>query len=152
MAILFLVGCSAAESPGPTTKTQLCSQFDALGKELHRGVPNHSEVSSKVRDLAGSAENYKDDSQIKASAGAIGKIALGDDPSMNELLNARAAVAKVCGHRLGLGMGTTATRESTVFETMRRPSIARRAAALSVQIEPSSVPPHDSGTSSGCGA
>jgi hypothetical protein len=101
MAVPVLIGCGA---DGPATKVELCSSFDAVSKELYRGVFNDNGVFRKAGDLAGVAERYQDSTRVQASAPEIQKIADSKSTSLNALRNATIAIADVCGHPLGLNL------------------------------------------------
>lgn len=101
MAVPALIGCAA---DGPATKAELCSSFDAVSKELYRGVFNDNGVFRKAGDLAGTVERYQASTQVQASAPGIRKIARSKSTSLNELRNATIAIADVCGHPLGLNL------------------------------------------------
>ena len=94
-----LAGCGAS---GPATKDDLCSDFDAVGNQLYRGVFNDNGVFKAAGDLAGTARRYQASSDVQASADGIEKISKSKSTTLNELRNSTIAIADVCGHPLGL--------------------------------------------------
>ena len=96
---LALPGCAGQ---GPATKDELCSDFDAVSKQLYRGVFSDNGVFRTAGDLADTAKRYQESSAVQASADRIEKISKSDSTTVTELRNATAAIADVCGHPLGL--------------------------------------------------
>jgi hypothetical protein len=98
-----LTGCFSSE---PTTKAALCERFDALGKELLTPhILSDNAVFRRAGDLADAAARYEASAAVQAESKRIRKIADSDSTSGGQLLNGTQAVAGVCGHPLGIGMG-----------------------------------------------
>ncbi|MFD7154248.1 hypothetical protein ACFV9C_06610 [Kribbella sp. NPDC059898] len=94
-----VAGCGAG---GPSTKDDLCSDFDAVSNQLYRGVFNDNGVFKAAGDLAGTARRYQASSAVQASADGIEKISKSKSTTLNQLRNSTIAIADVCGHPLGL--------------------------------------------------
>jgi hypothetical protein len=102
-ATSMLTGCFSTE---PTTKSALCEKFDALGNEiLTTHVFSDNAVFRRAGDLADAAARYEASPAVQAESKRIRKIADSDSTSGDQLLNGTRAVADVCGHPLGIGIG-----------------------------------------------
>ena len=100
-AALHLVMGMAACSTGPTTKTQLCSDFDELGTRISKanGVFDNG-IFRQAGKLGSSAEAYEG-ADLARDAKRLKDISDSNSTSGLELMQASTGTASVCGHPLG---------------------------------------------------
>lgn len=94
-----LGGCAT----GPTTKAEVCTAFDDLGNQLFHGngiIGNP--LFHKADELGNLAGRYPGPPDLTADASALHKIADSSSTSGDELEQATAHVANLCGHPLSL--------------------------------------------------
>lgn len=96
---VFVGGCAT----GPTTKEEVCQEFDELGTQLLQGNGIFGNpLFTKAGVLSNVADRYEE-RDLSADAAALDRIADADSTSGYELMNATRGIADLCGHQLGLG-------------------------------------------------
>jgi hypothetical protein len=102
LAALTSAALTACSPSGPSTKEEVCSTFDALGKQLvdGNGIIGNP-LFHKAEDLANVAGRYDGSPSLATDASALHKIAKSDSTNSAQLMNATTHVASLCGHRLG---------------------------------------------------
>jgi hypothetical protein len=87
---------------GPTTKTEVCSEFDELGDRfLHANGVVDTLIFSQAGTLADVADRYDGSPGLADDASALEKISDADTTSGLELMAATNDIASLCGHVLG---------------------------------------------------
>ncbi|HEX4220925.1 MAG TPA: hypothetical protein VHZ97_01040, partial [Pseudonocardiaceae bacterium] len=99
LTVLGIAGCAS----GPTTRTEVCQQFDDLGQKYlaTNGFFGNS-VFDEAGDLADTASRYPGP-DLSTDANALSQIANTNSTSGLELINATTHIAQLCGHPLGIG-------------------------------------------------
>lgn len=99
LTALCVAGCAF----GPTTRADVCQQFDDLGQKVANANGFFDNpVFTEAGDLAGTAGRYPGTS-LSSDAVSLKQIADSDSTSVDELENATTHIAELCGHPLGLG-------------------------------------------------
>ena len=99
----LLAAATAACSIGPTTKKEVCDEYDSLGSRLGIGPVFGDPVFSAAGDLADVADRYEGPEDLSADAERLESIADSDSTTELELSEATSSVAALCGHQLGSG-------------------------------------------------
>lgn len=90
----LLVGCG-----GPTTKAEVCKDFDDMGQQLLQGngvIGNP--VFTAVKKAGDTASRYEDDAGVQSDGEALKAIGKSDSLSGNDVLNSSMNIANLCGH------------------------------------------------------
>jgi hypothetical protein len=96
---VLATGCSLF---GPTTKGQVCSEFDELGERyLAANGFIDNLLFLQAADLADVADRYDGTPSLDADAQALEAISDSDATDTYELMAATATIAELCGHVLG---------------------------------------------------
>ncbi|HEY4458008.1 MAG TPA: hypothetical protein VGN81_27080, partial [Pseudonocardiaceae bacterium] len=110
LAAFGIAGCAT----GPTTRAQVCTQFDELGqKVLAANGLFDNPVFSEAGDLADTARRYPGTPDLGGDAGALDDIANSDSTSGMAIENATTHIAALCGHPLGFGTTDYGTGNSS---------------------------------------
>jgi hypothetical protein len=100
LAAFGIAGCAT----GPTTRAQVCTQFDDLGqKVLAANGFFDNPVFSEAGDLADTARRYPGTPDLNGDASALDDIANSDSTSSLAIESATTHIAALCGHPLGFG-------------------------------------------------
>jgi hypothetical protein len=97
---LTIAGCST----GPTTRAQVCGQFDDLGQKVlaSNGFFDNA-VFDEAGNLADTASRYPGAPNLSSDASALSDIANSNLTSGLVIENATTHIAELCGHPLGFG-------------------------------------------------
>ena len=99
-AAILTAGCAT----GPTTRADVCGQFDDLGqKVLASNGFFDNPVFDEAGDLADTARRYPGTPSLTSDANALQSIADSDLTNGLELADATTHIAELCGHPLGIG-------------------------------------------------
>ncbi len=98
--VALLGGCAT----GPTSKQQVCEQFDKLGKyALSANGLIDNLVFYTADDLADAAKRYTGPENLSGDAKLLSEIADSSSTNNLELTNATTHIADLCGYPLGMG-------------------------------------------------
>jgi hypothetical protein len=99
LGLSCLTGCSS----GPSTKEEVCTAFDDLGKQVLQGNGVFGNlVFHKADTLSDVAKRYPD-RDLSRDAKALKDIADSSSTSGAEIMAATSRIANVCGHPLMFG-------------------------------------------------
>lgn len=103
-AIVAVFACATACAlfSGPTTKDEVCAEFDELGDRFleANGVVDNL-LFIQAGTLADVADRYGGSPDLSADAAALGEISDADTTTGYELMAATDDIAAMCGHVLG---------------------------------------------------
>ncbi|MEU9396355.1 molybdenum ABC transporter substrate-binding protein [Streptomyces sp. NPDC048324] len=99
---LFMLTATACAT-GPTSKKEVCDQYDSLSERMGIGRVFGNPVFSAAGDLADVADRYEGPEDLSADAKQLQSISDSDSTNGLELSNATTNIATLCGHPLGLG-------------------------------------------------
>lgn len=103
VVLLGVAGCAA----GPTTRAQVCQEYDKLGTEY---VSTNGFFDNLVFDQAGNladaADRYPGSPDLSGDASALDDIAASNSTTGHALVDATSNIAALCGHPLGVSPTT----------------------------------------------
>lgn len=99
---LFTMTATACAT-GPTSKKEVCDQYDSLSDRMGIGRVFGNPVFSAAGDLADVADRYEGPEDLSADAKQLESISDSDSTNGLELSNATTNIASLCGHPLGIG-------------------------------------------------
>ncbi|MEU3255705.1 molybdenum ABC transporter substrate-binding protein [Streptomyces sp. NPDC006997] len=99
---LFTMTATACAT-GPTSKEEVCEQYDSLSDRMGIGRVFGNPVFSAAGDLADVADRYEGPEDLSANARRLKSISDSDSTNGLELSDATADIAALCGHPLGTG-------------------------------------------------
>jgi hypothetical protein len=101
LTALGIAGCATV----PTTRTEVCQQFDDLGQKF---LASNGFLDNPVFDEAGAladtAGRYPGSPNLSADATTLKQIANSDSTTGLALMDATTHIAQLCGHPLGEGI------------------------------------------------
>lgn len=102
LVMLMGAGVSGCAMFGPTTKAEVCAEFDELGRRFAavNGFFDNA-LFSQAGDLADVAGRYEGTPSLDTDADALSNISDSDSTSGFELMAATATIAGLCGNYLG---------------------------------------------------
>jgi hypothetical protein len=101
-SVLLGAGTLAACSSGPSTRAEVCSAYDDLGRQVLQGNGLFGNpVFHKADHLSDVAKRYGG-ADLSADSAALHHIAKSDSTSDAEITQATGGIADLCGHPLGI--------------------------------------------------